>query len=45
MFEEFSLTTPTERNTELPTMIRIGDFQRKTAKVPVVLPIYAIFVK
>jgi len=39
MFEEFSLTYPTERKPELPTMIRIGDFQRKTAKVPVVLPI------
>ena len=39
MFEEFSLTYPTEQKPELPTMIRIGDFQRKTAKVPVVLPI------
>ena len=39
MFEEFSLTYPTQQKTELPTMIRIGDFQRKTAKVPVVLPI------
>jgi hypothetical protein len=39
MFEEFSLTSPTKQKTELPEIIRIGDFQRKTAKVPVILPI------
>ena len=39
MFEEFSLTAPTKQKAELPTTIRVGDFQRKTAKVPVVLPI------
>jgi hypothetical protein len=39
MFEEFSLIYPAKQQTELPGMIRIGDFQRKTAKAPVVLPI------
>jgi len=38
MFEEFALTHPTEQKDELPNMIRIGSFDRKTINVPVFLP-------
>jgi hypothetical protein len=31
--------TPAVQQDELPTMIRIGDLKRKTAKVPVFLPL------
>jgi GTPase SAR1 family protein len=39
MFEEFALTYPTKPKDELPDMLRIGNFDRKTAKVPVFLPL------
>lgn len=39
MFEEFTLTYPSEQKAELPAIIRIGSFQRKKTKVPVLMPI------
>jgi len=40
MFEEFSLTyqATAERKDELPNIIRVGSLDRKTIKVPVLLP-------
>ena len=39
MFEDFSLINPTEQKTELPSVIRIGNFQRGSSSIPVLLPI------
>lgn len=39
MFEEFLLTNrPTESNTVLPDMVRIGNFNHRFAQIPVFLP-------
>ncbi len=42
MFKEFTLTNPSEQKSELPTVIRIGSFQREKAKIPVLMPIEAM---
>jgi hypothetical protein len=38
-FEKYALTYSTESKDELPDMVRIGSFERKTASVPVFLPL------